>query len=256
MDPTMEYSADGVNWIPVHADKIDGMKPGTYMVRVRATDNVPHGLSAEVTVGVKDELVLSESQKPTVKSGITYNGPEPVDPGDDDFEFYWLDTLPKTGFSSASPMLLPEKPMELNYEPLRRTLEIPSASIAAEIVSVPFEDGEYPVTWLGAEAGLLEGSALPGEGQSLVIGHNHLNTNEAGPFFLLKWVIFIRDERGGVRTFVVYANVKAAEDDINAVNRLISEDPLSLTLITCEDEREGGRIRKSPYYRGQTAVIH
>ncbi len=173
----------------------------------------------------------------------------PSTEGGSGFTLFRLDegiALPRTGFSAVSPMGLSEKPMDLNYKPLRRTLEIPSVSAAAEIVSVPFTDGEYPVTWLGADAGLLEGSAMPGKGQSVLTGHNHLNTTEAGPFANLNAVaagdhIFILDERGNLQTFIVYANVKVAENDISGVNRLIEGDPQSLTLITCEDERpEGG----------------
>ena len=175
--------------------------------------------------------------------------PEPDPHHGGDFSLFRLDAvneLPKTGFPAVSPQPLPEKPLDLNYKPLRKTLEIPSASVTAEIVAVPFTDGEYPVTWLGGDAGLLEGSAMPGKGQSVLTGHNHLNMSEAGPFAGLNWVsegdrIFIRDERGGMQIFVVYASEKIAENDIDAVNRLISADRQSLTLITCEDERpEGG----------------
>lgn len=174
-------------------------------------------------------------------------GPEPEPHHDSSITFFRLVegiALPKTGFSTAS--LLPEKPMDLNYKPLRRTLEIPSVSVFSEIVSVPFAGGEYPVTWLGADAGLLEGSALPGKGQSVLTGHNHLNMTEAGPFANLNSItagdrIFVRNERGNLQVFVVYANMKVAENDISGVNRIIASDPQSLTLITCEDERpEGG----------------
>ncbi len=173
--------------------------------------------------------------------------PEPEPHHDSSITFFRLVegiALPKTGFSTAS--LLLEKPMDLNYKPLKRTLEIPSVSVSSEIVSVPFAGGEYPVTWLGADAGLLEGSALPGKGQSVLTGHNHLNTTEAGPFANLNSItagdrIFVRNERGNLQVFVVYANMKVAENDISGVNRIIASDPQSLTLITCEDERpEGG----------------
>ena len=162
------------------------------------------------------------------------------------FRFENADALPKTGLSAVYCLALDEKPLDLIYQPLHWTLEVPSASIATGIVSVPYADGEYPVTWLGADAGLLEGSALPGFGQAVITGHNHLNTSAAGPFAGLNRLkegdrVFVRDERGAIETFVVYANAKVAESDIDAVNELISADPLSLTLITCEDERpEGG----------------
>ena len=171
------------------------------------------------------------------------------EPGPDHPVFFFPDdglVLPRTGFSAAGPQRLPEKPLELKYQPVKQRIEIPSASVAAEIVLVPFADGEYPVTWLGDKAGLLEGSALPGEGQSVLTGHNHLDTKAAGPFAGLSRLkegdrIFVSGERGEIQTFVVYANAKIAETGISAVNQLIAGDPLSLTLITCEDERpEGG----------------
>ena len=174
------------------------------------------------------------------------------DPYSEYYSFFRLDAnhlLPKTGFSAVNPQPLTEKPLSLNYQPVLMMLEIPSASVTAEIVMVPFADGEFQVAWLDDKAGLLEGSSLPGEGQSVLTGHNHLNTTEYGPFAKLSGIeegdrIFIRDE-DDIRIFEVYANEKIAEDDIDAVNRLISEDPRSLTLITCENERiEGGYINR------------
>jgi LPXTG-site transpeptidase (sortase) family protein len=163
-------------------------------------------------------------------------------------EFWPVDmpVLPRTGFSALRPEVLSAMPKDLKYEPLQMLLEIPSLDVTAEIVEVPIRKGEYAVTWLGDKAGLLEGFALPGEGQSVLTGHNHLDAKAAGPFAGLSRLkegdrIFINGERGKIQTFVVYANAKIAETGISAVNQLIAGDPLSLTLITCEDERpEGG----------------
>ena len=43
-----------------------------------------------------------------------------------------------------------------------------------------------------------------------------------------------------MQAFVVYANEKIDEADLEGLNRIIDGDPRSLTLITCEDERPGG----------------
>lgn len=75
VDDTMEYSADGTNWTVISSTTITGLNPGTYSVRVKATDSTPHGVAATVTVGSK-EIILVENQKPTPKTELTYTGAE------------------------------------------------------------------------------------------------------------------------------------------------------------------------------------
>lgn len=77
VDDTMEYSADGTSWTVVEFIPIKGLNPGTYSVRVKATDHAPHGIAATVTVGCK-EIILAENQKPTPKTGLTFTGAEQV----------------------------------------------------------------------------------------------------------------------------------------------------------------------------------
>ena len=106
-------------------------------------------------------------------------------------------------------------------------------------------DGEYPVTWLGDAVGLLEDTALPGNGRSVLIGHNHLNTMEAGPFAFLEWLeegtrIFVHDPKNRVTIYVVYANEKVSETDIEEVEAIAAAFENSITMITCEDERTDG----------------
>lgn len=154
--------------------------------------------------------------------------------------------LPKTGFSAVRPSVLSAQPLEVNYKPLRLTLEVPAQSVSAEIVQVPFVDDEYAVEWLSDNVGLLEGSAMPGEGHAIITGHNHLNTMEAGPFAFLMDVeegdrIYVLNSRDELIPFTVYASEKIAESDVNALERIAMEYENSLTLLTCEDERpEGG----------------
>ena len=156
------------------------------------------------------------------------------------------DTLPETGFSAAHATVLPEKPLDLNYDPLGWTLQIPSLSVMADIVTVPEEDGRYVVTWLGDSVGLPEGYALPGEGSTVITGHNHLNDMEVGPFAFLTDLeegtrVFILDPYEELSIYAVYANEKIAEDDFSTLNRIAGEYDRSITFLTCEDERiEGG----------------
>ena len=102
------------------------------------------------------------------------------------------------------------------------------------------------MTWLGHNTGLLEGYALPGNGASVITGHNHLNTTEAGPFALLYWMqegdrIFVTDPQNNIQIFVVYANEKIGAGDADALQKSALVYENTLTLLTCEDELpEGG----------------
>lgn len=154
--------------------------------------------------------------------------------------------MPETGFSAVRPTALTDQPKDLNYNPLRWTLEIPSLGLMTEIVEVPLMGDEYPVTWLGDSAGLLQGYSLPGRGTSILTGHNHLNTTEAGPFALLKEMgigdrIFVLDPQDNLQSFSVYANERIDAADIAGLERIASRFADAVTLLTCEDEMpEGG----------------
>ena len=154
--------------------------------------------------------------------------------------------LPGTGFSAKHPQILDDFPKDLRYEPSGLTLQIPSLDMAEGIVTVPFRNGEYPVEWLGKNIGLPEEFALPGLGPCVLVGHNHLNTSEAGPFALLGMLtenarVIISDKNDQILTYSVIANEKIAAVDMAEAERLWSSCENSLILITCEDERpEGG----------------
>ena len=123
-------------------------------------------------------------------------------------------------------------------------LEIPSLDVTAEIVEVPIRKGEYAVTWLGDKAGLLEGSAKPGEGTVYLAAHNHLSGTKSGPFALLRFMkegdrIFIR-ENNDLQIYEVYANEKTAADGFGAADRIAGAFDDAVILITCEDEMSTG----------------
>ena len=52
--------------------------------------------------------------------------------------------------------------------------------------------------------------------------------------------IFVRDNMNDLQTYAVYANVKAAETDFEAVDHASDAFDNTLILITCEDEMVSG----------------
>ena len=153
--------------------------------------------------------------------------------------------LPETGFSALGSLQERIDP-GLSYGNTGWTLQIPGLSVIADIVTVPHGETNYDVSMLGDRAGLLEGFDLPGEGGTILTGHDHLSQTEAGPFAYL-WEmeigdrIFILDQDNTPRIFEVYANEKIAEDDIDGLEEIMDVWKSSVTLMTCEDERpEGG----------------
>ena len=193
------------------------------------------------------EVHCSQEPEPEPEPGP---GPEPEPDPDPDLHpgirFFRMPELPGTGFSAKHPQILDDFPKDLRYEPSGLTLQIPSLDMAEGIVTVPFRNGEYPVEWLGKNIGLPEEFALPGSGRSILLGHDHLNTAEAGPFALLGMLtenarVIISDENDHIMTYSVFANEKIAADDMAEAERLSASCENSLILITCEDERpEGG----------------
>ena len=153
--------------------------------------------------------------------------------------------LPETGFSASRPQ---QERIDtgLSYGNTGWTLQIPGLSVMADIVTVPHGETNYDVSMLEDRAGLLEGFDLPGEGGTILTGHDHLSETEAGPFAYLWEIeigdrIFILDEDDEPRIFEVYANEKIAEDDIDGLERIMDVWKRSVTLMTCEDESpEGG----------------
>jgi LPXTG-site transpeptidase (sortase) family protein len=165
-------------------------------------------------------------------------------PKDNGSDFVMLgNELPATGFSSGRFTPLSERPLDLVYKPTGHTLQIPELGISETILTVPLTDGSYPVEWLGSQIGLLEGSSLPGEGVTILTGHNHLNTTETGPFLFIGTLdkddrIMINKAGNSMLTYRVYGNYKIASDGFAGIADKVSDN--ALILITCEDESVNG----------------
>jgi LPXTG-site transpeptidase (sortase) family protein len=172
--------------------------------------------------------------------------PEPERPGIDFFLLRRDCELPATGFSSLRPTVLPEQPKDLRYEPVRMHLMLPMLDRDVELVTMPREGNSWAAAWLGSDAGILEGSALPGEGVSVIAGHNTLNDTDYGPFALLAAldigdVLYVRRSDGELLRFTVYLNEKIGAGDADALQKSALVYENTLTLLTCEDALpEGG----------------
>jgi LPXTG-site transpeptidase (sortase) family protein len=108
---------------------------------------------------------------------------------------------------------------------------------------LPLTDTGFAADWLGKDAGLLQGSNLPGEGISIIAAHNHLSTGETGPFLFLmdlqqKDRIFIRKTGGEMLSYAVYANIRITPDEVEKLDELAKTD--CLILVTCEDQSIDG----------------
>ena len=170
--------------------------------------------------------------------------PEPLHPEPSGIiEFFRLHELPATGFSADTMTDVKPRPHGFSYRSTGLTLMIPELDVSGEILQVPEENGGYPVEWLGSSVGLLEQSSLPGEGITILTGHNHLDNTAAGPFLFIGTMkegdrIMITDTAGKRMIYSVYGNYKIPADGFASIASDLREN--TLVLITCEDESVTG----------------
>ena len=117
-------------------------------------------------------------------------------------------------------------------------LEIPKIGAEMNIVGVPFQSNTWDVTWLGDDAGWLEGTAYPTRaGNTTITGHVWDAYNHPGPFSNLNQLSW-GDE---VIVHTIGAEYVYAIRSIQAVNpgntSLITkhEEYSWITLITCQN---------------------
>lgn len=154
--------------------------------------------------------------------------------------------LPETGYSTSRSQRQERVDAAAIHRNTGWSLQIPVLSLNTDIVTVPPGEKNYDVSYLENNAGLLEGYALPGEGRTIITGHDHLSRTEAGPFAFLYDMeigdrIFFVDPENNILIFEVYANEKIAANDIAGLERISGSWPQSATFITCEDEQPEGR---------------
>jgi LPXTG-site transpeptidase (sortase) family protein len=93
-------------------------------------------------------------------------------------------SLPGTGFAPQRATLLSAQPAEQSYADLGDLwLEIPRLGVQMPIVGVPQANGQWDVSWLGNDAGWLNGTAFPTySGNSVLAGHVYNADGTPGPF--------------------------------------------------------------------------
>ena len=147
--------------------------------------------------------------------------------------------LPQTGFK---PGLLTQLPAQRSSEMYQQfntiSLEIPSLGVEAPIVGVPVSQDGWDLTWLGDQAGWLNGTAFPSwAGNSAITAHVVDANGQPGLFkdlSNLKW----GDE------VIVHAYGQTYVYEVRTVEKYIHPDDTSsvfehevypwLTLITCK----------------------
>ena len=93
--------------------------------------------------------------------------------------------LPATGFAPGVVTPLPDMPADYTYTDLGDLwLEIPRLGIRLPIIGIPRTAQGWDLTWLGREAGYLEGTAFPTwEGNSVITAHVYQADGLPGPFY-------------------------------------------------------------------------
>jgi LPXTG-site transpeptidase (sortase) family protein len=161
--------------------------------------------------------------------------------------------LPATGFSPNYTTILPVQPDKKAYADMRDFwLEIPRLQVEVPIVGVPLIDNVWDVSWLGNQAGWLNGTAFPTHaGNSVISAHVYDASGKPGPFVHLDSLVWgdqvIVHAFGQQYVYSVRESVLASPGAVSSVIR--HEEYPWLTLITCQ-----GYDEASNSYRTRVVV--
>jgi len=165
--------------------------------------------------------------------------------------------IPVTGFAPDTFTRLPVQPVEKAYSSYNGLiLEIPRLKVKVEIVGIPVSNKTWDVSWLGNNAGYLEGSAFPTMlGNSVLTAHVWDAYNQPGTFYGLKDLVYgdkvLIRAWGKVYTYEVRSRARVYPNSIGTIMR---HERLSwLTLVTCEDYND--KAEKYNFRRIVRAVL-
>ena len=149
--------------------------------------------------------------------------------------------LPETGFEAGVVTALPAQPDSLQYTDLGDFwIEIPQLGVKMPIVGVPLAGEGWDLTWLGQQAGWLEGTAYPTlAGNSVITAHVFDENGLPGPFVDLNklyWGHKIIVHLGGQKYTYEVREVRIVWPQDRKVFQ--HEEYSWLTLITCKDYNE------------------
>ncbi|HCC78613.1 MAG: hypothetical protein A2X25_09865 [Chloroflexi bacterium GWB2_49_20] len=149
-----------------------------------------------------------------------------------------IQVLPATGFTPNRTTILPAQPAIKAYADLGDLwLEIPRLEVKLPIVGVPQIGNGWDVSWLGNQAGWLNGTAFPTQaGNSVLTAHVYDANGDPGPFVNLGKLVW--GDEIIVHAFgqeYVYAVRETALVPPGAVSSVIRPEEYPwLTLITCK----------------------
>ena len=144
--------------------------------------------------------------------------------------------IPVTGFAPNQSTKLAAQSTE--YAASKLALDIPTLGLNLPIVGVDFKDTGWDVTWLGANAGYLEGSAYPTwTGNTVLTGHVTDPNGKPGPF------AYVNELKPGEKIYIhnngftyVYEVRQSSLILPSSVKTLFKhEDDTWLSLVTCEN---------------------
>jgi LPXTG-site transpeptidase (sortase) family protein len=145
--------------------------------------------------------------------------------------------IPATGFAQDKVNILPKQTVDYSIEK-DLWLEIPKIGVAMDVVGVPLQDNTWDVTWLGEDAGWLEGTAYPTTaGNTTLTGHVWDALNHPGPFIGLNqlgWGDEVIVHAGGADFVYEVRSVKTVNPE-NTSFITKHEEYSWLTLITCKN---------------------
>ena len=159
-----------------------------------------------------------------VSATVTINGRLPND-------------LPDTGFAPFVKTDMTNFAPEQYSQTDGLIVEVPSLGIKMPIVGVPLKNGEWNVSWLGNQAGWLEGSAFPSwSGNSVLTGHVYGYNGLPGPFFNLGKLKYgdkiVIHAYGAEYVYEVRSSEVVKPDDASVMKH---EEKSWLTLLTCKE---------------------
>ena len=155
--------------------------------------------------------------------------------GDDDDSAATV--LPATGFAPDVYTPLPEQPAEMAYDSTSMMLEIPDLGVQMSIVGISQQGEGWDVSWLGGQAGYLQGTAFPTwAGNTVLTAHVFNNDGLAGPFSQLNTLGYgdqIKIQAWGqTYTYEVRESKLVAPRNVKKIFQ--HEEYDVVTLLTCE----------------------
>ncbi len=222
---TATYTNNGGSGPFVATLDINGGIPlpvGTYQLYVCGTTSIENLANLELNDGLVDTIIRF-----TVIAGAGGGGGDNQRAND----------VPATGFPQGMLTTLPLQPAEKAYTATGLWIEIPRLGVKMNIVGIPQAKDGWDVSWLGREAGWLNGSAFPTwQGNSVLTGHVWTETNKPGPFNKLKNLQYgdqIKIHAFG-QVFIYEIRESALISATDTKSMMKHEEKTWLTLITCE----------------------